>query len=147
MHSKLTAVLLWASLLVPAAARADSCNVTVKPVNFGTYAPLSASARDITGTVTLTCSSHAGGAVVSLNAGMRGGGSFTTRAMSNGMSRLSYQLYADAARSRIWGDGTGGSVTMAAGQSSPVTIYGRIPARQPVSAGAYGDTVLVTILF
>lgn len=147
MSSKLTLVVLAAFLLLPAAALADSCNVTVIPVNFGTYVPVAASPRDSTGTVTLTCASHTGGAVISLNAGTKGGGGFTSRGMSNGLSRLSYQLYADAAHSRIWGDSTGGSVTVALAQSGSATIYGRIPAKQPVSAGTYTDTVLITFLF
>ncbi len=65
---------------------------------------------------------------------------------------LNYNLYLDAARTTIWGDGTGG--TQVYSNANPpnntnvtVTIYGRIPASQDVSAGSYTNTVTATINF
>ena len=74
--------------------------------------------------------------------------------MRNGTESLSYNLYADAARTTVWGDGIGaasvtinpGSVT--AGDRTLVrAIYGRIPAQQAVGFGTYNDTIMVTLTF
>jgi spore coat protein U-like protein len=51
----------------------------------------------------------------------------------------------------VWGDGTAGTATVVQPKvmrnkpPAAITIYGRIPAGQDVSAGAYGDTLTVTI--
>jgi spore coat protein U-like protein len=71
--------------------------------------------------------------------------------MSNGASNLTYQLYSDAARTMIWGDGTAGTVTVSAHVASNGTqnntVYGRIPALQGVRPGAYTDTITVTVTY
>ena len=65
-------------------------------------------------------------------------------------------MFFDAAYTQIRGDGTGGSQTGGATlsltpgnptQTSTSTIYGRIPASQDVAAGAYADTIVVTITY
>ena len=70
---------------------------------------------------------------------------------SSGNDALSYNLYIDAARSTIWGDGTGGSSTqtinMTGSHPSTLSIYGRVPPLQDVSMGSYSDSVMVTINF
>lgn len=51
-------------------------------------------------------------------------------------------------RLAIWGDGTQGTALVGgSGQTASFTIYGRIPPRQPVATGVYGDVVAVTLLF
>lgn len=138
---------VWIMLLLCAAgpAAAQSCTVTVSPVVFGNYSPLAAAPLDTTGRVIVDCSDTAG-YVVALNAGANGG-SFNNRHLANGGSRLFYQLYSDSARTRIWGNGTGGSTTVQAPASATLTVYARVPARQNVAVGAYADTVLVTISY
>jgi spore coat protein U-like protein len=53
--------------------------------------------------------------------------------------------------STIWGDGGGSSSVQTAlvAKDMPwnATLFGRIPARQNVSAGSYSDTITVTIDF
>ena len=58
----------------------------------------------------------------------------------------------DALSVSIWGDGTGGSshygpVVPPPALSVTVIVYGRIPARQNRSSGAYIDTITATINF
>lgn len=141
---------LWllapAALLPCAAASAQTCTVAVTPVNFGTYSPFDTTPLTSTGQVRVNCEGS-GGYSVALNAGANSGGSFAGRSLGNGQSKLSYQLYSDPARTQIWGDGSGGSAAVPISGSGTLTIYGRIPARQSVSAGAYGDTILVTIAY
>jgi spore coat protein U-like protein len=64
---------------------------------------------------------------------------------------LQYNLYTTPSLNVVWGDGTAGTSTIrlknVKRQKPPVVtkIYGRIPARQDVRAGAYRDTLTVTI--
>lgn len=71
--------------------------------------------------------------------------------MLSGGSTLDYNLYIDAARSSIWGDGSSGtshySATLALPILNTLTVYGRVPAAQDISAGSSSDTVVVTINF
>lgn len=138
----IAALAVWA---MPDVAMADSCSITVVPVTFGTYQPLSATPRDSTGRITLDCNKSLT-ATVALNEGINSA-SFSTRQMSNGSSRLAYQLYTNASHSIVWGDGTGGSLPVLMLEGTSHTIYGRVPTQQMVGAGAYSDTILVTLSF
>jgi spore coat protein U-like protein len=142
--------------LMPAASQAalESCSVSATSVAFGAYDPLNASPAISAGTVSVTCTVSLIALLwtvdIKLSAG--GSGSFATRRMTSGASQLDYNLYLNSARTTIWGDGTGGS-----SYASPLTplavgtttqnfpVYGRIPAGQDRSAGAYTDTIVVTI--
>ena len=84
----------------------------------------------------------------------RGGAqSFQARRMVKGSEPLFYNLYLDAARTVIWGDGSAGTQAFFArnplgnNQDITVPLYGRIPARQDRSIGAYSDTIIVTLSF
>jgi spore coat protein U-like protein len=143
-------------LLIPALALGaqSSCTVTTTPVNFGSYDVFSNSALDTVGQVSVNCSGGAStsySVVIQLNKGLNG--SIPQRKMqrSSGNDTLSYNLYTNAGRSIIWGDGTGGSSTqtlnMNGGPASTLSIYGRVPPLQDVSIGNYTDSVTVTINF
>jgi len=145
-----TAPAVQASLLV-------SCTTSASGVAFGSYAPFSASPTDSAGTVTVTCTPFLVGLLVSYTIALStgNGGSYASRAMSNGLSPLQYQLYTDPARTTVWGDGSAGTATISDGYTiallAPVTrnytVYGRIPALQPVSPGTYVDTIMVTVAY
>ena len=67
-------------------------------------------------------------------------------------NQLQYNLYKDAAYAQIWGNGTGGTVTLVntnsgSGVGPTHTIYGRIPAGQDLPVGVYTDTIVITITF
>lgn len=133
------------ALLAPAMARA-ACTVTATPVAFGAYPPFSASPTNSTGTLMLHCA-PAADVVIALSTG--GSGSYASRRMGNGGFHLNYQLYSNAARTTVWGDGTAGTVTVServTGNHSN-TIYGRIPALQGVPPGSYVDTITVTVTY
>jgi spore coat protein U-like protein len=151
---------LLALVLVPAQARAEStCNVSVTPLAFGTYDPTLATPDDSAGTVTVTCTNRPPPGnvnisyLVQLSRGVSG--SFAPRQMASGADRLAYNLYLDAARSLVWGDGSAGTSVAAmayklAGNKSEShahTIYGRMPAQQPAAVGNYTDTIVVTLEF
>src|SRR5687768_6144872 len=141
------------ALLCQDVARAqggNACTISATGVSFGTYDVFGASPVDSTGSVTFACGAAVRNITVTLSAGQ--GGSFSPRTLVKGIESLSYNLYTDAARTAVWGNGTGGTQTYSNADPPNVTnvvltIYGRIPASQDVSAGPYGDTVTATVNF
>ncbi len=138
-----------AAAVAPSRARgAPACSFGVAgALSFGVYDPLAAAPTDSSSTMSYRCPK--GQAVqISLDAGLAG--SFAARALTLGTERLLYNLFLDAARTIVWGDGTGGSqagpgvTTHGAGGTTTVYVFGRIPAGQDVVAGTYGDTIRVT---
>lgn len=135
--------------LVPGPVSAQ-CSITATPVSFGTYLPFAGTATDSTGNVTIRCR-LVGPYTIALNDGLYGLGHPANRRMGASGAYLSYQLYTNATRSTVWGDGAGGSVTafgLCNGYcNNSYNIYGRIPARQMVKPGTYTDTITVTVVF
>ena len=95
---------------------------------------------------------------ITFNAGQNSGGSFANRRMLNATSGtfLSYQIYTDAARTTIWGDGTGGTSTVTDSFLCVLCInlphnytgFGRLPGRQfGASPGLHSDTITATVTF
>ena len=129
-------------------AEAQLCAISVPTsVSFGTY-DVYGTFVDTTGTVRVGCI-FATNVTVDLNRG--NAPTFSPRYMLNGAQQLTYNLYLDAARTTIWGDNTGGSSHSTPGTifitNINLTIYGRIPAGQDVTAGTYTDSITATINF
>ena len=128
-------------------AHAVNCSVSSTPIGFGTYDVFSSSNLDTTGSVRVKCAPGNTTYTISLQAGLNG--SINNRKMQNssGNGKMNYNLYIDAARSIIWGDGTGGTVTVTNNSPKSITVYARIPAGQNVSTGSYSDSVTVLVSF
>ncbi len=148
------AVILLASSSSPAYAVLLSCSVSATALSFGSYDPTSATARDSTGTVTVTCTSNLAGLLSSWDILLSTGssGSFTPRSLLSGGNSMQYNLYTSAARTQIWGDATGGTAKVSDSQllvfgtsQHSYTTYGRIPALQDLAPGTYTDTITVTL--
>ncbi|WP_311266852.1 spore coat U domain-containing protein [Sphingobium sp. WCS2017Hpa-17] len=147
------------TLPAPAQAACDilalcTCTVSATGVDFGTYNPVSIMDNDSSGTVRVRCSlvlALAGSYTIQLSRGSSA--TYAQRSMASGASTLHYNLYTSNARNQIWGDGTGGSLsvtntfTALLGVDQTTTVYGRVPAGQNVAPGGYSDTILVTIIF
>lgn len=135
------------SLVLPTVALANCTINSVTGLNFGTYSAASPSASDATGQMIFVCTNVQGAITIRLSAGSAG--RFTPRQMGSGRGRLDYNLYIDAARTQIWGDGTGGSslrtLVPLNNAATTLEIFGRIPPRQFVPAGIYSDTILITL--
>jgi spore coat protein U-like protein len=148
----------------PRAFAAEDCTVTASGVAFGTYDPGSATPLDGQGTVQVDCRGNP--LLVTITLGTGGSGSYAARRMTNGTDNLFYNLYLDANRTVIFGNGTGGSLsgtcTTGEGFSSPGctstnpsgshrravrAIYGRVNASQNVGVGLYTDTITYTVTF
>ncbi|MCU4385545.1 spore coat U domain-containing protein [Acinetobacter radioresistens] len=121
------------------------CNVSSNGVSFGNYDVFAVNHTDSAGTLTVNCSVETPPYTLKLAPGSSG--NFSQRKMFKGGDYLAYNIYSDAARTLVWGDGTGKSVTKSgqAGATEQHTLYGRIPAKQNVFVGNYLDTIIVTI--
>jgi spore coat protein U-like protein len=72
--------------------------------------------------------------------------------MVKGTDQLFYNLYRDAGRTVIWGNGGAGTQAYIVqnppnNQDINVPIFGRIPALQNAGEGVYSDTITVTMTF
>jgi spore coat protein U-like protein len=134
----------------------QSCAVSATAVNFGIYDPLSSSAAQSAGTVSVDCQVFVVGLFVSWTLTLSTGssGSYAARQLKSGMTSLSYNIYTNAARTSVWGDGTSGTNMVSANTflivgSNTVnyTAYGSIPAAQDRPAGNYTDTLVLTMTY
>lgn len=136
---------------------AADCSVTASSFSFGNYNPLDTLPRDSSSTINVQCSligllSLTVAYTLSLSTGSSG--SYSLRTLAGPGSPLGYQLYADAARLLVWGNGSSGTVTVSDSYllglgivSRNYPIYGRLPADQQVGAGTYADSITVTLDF
>ena len=139
---------------------AMDCSVSTTGLGFGDYDPLLATPDDSTANVAVTCTRvifvdpFSIGYTLRLSRGSSG--SYAQRRMNAGTAQLNYNLFRDAARSQVWGDGTSSTATVAGtasfvwfqtSQTINHTMYGRAPAQQNASPGNYTDTIVLTITF
>lgn len=136
-----TIFLITALVSAPAGA---ACTVSTQSVPFGGYSTLNPAVTDGVGNVHVACTATTS-FVVALGPG---GGTIPARMLASGAYRLNYNLYTNVSRLTLWGNGVNGGVTVSgSGTSVNLPVYGRIPARQNLRAGAYSDVVAVTITF
>lgn len=153
LSAALLATATWAALAPRAAGAAKppdpggACTVSAGSVAFGVYDSFSSAHLDSTGTIALTCAVRR---VVTISLGPGQSGAFAPRAMSGpGGATLQYNLYSDASRAVVWGDGSAGTATgpFDTDRGRQVPIFARVFAGQDVPAGEYSDTIVVTIEF
>jgi len=146
------AVLLFAAAL----AQAASCSVSGTAMAFGSYAAGASWHADSQGAVTITCTGVMGEVVVFSISLSAGGGSrgLNPRGLRSGANEVQYNVFTDAARTRVWGDGNGGSftqsgsvsITAGIGQQN-IPVYGRVFGGQSVVPGSYTDSLVITLSF
>jgi spore coat protein U-like protein len=137
------AILCLAAGLASPASRAD-CSLQVQPVTFGNYDFQSSRDLEGVGRITVTCDASTS---YSITLGP-GAGSYATRLMQNGSHQLAYNLYTDVIHSTVWGDGSGGSMSVSgSGTDADYPVYGLIPAGQNPYVGSYSDTITVLVSF
>jgi len=153
----LMVLLAAAGTALSTGAWAQSCTIGTNTVAFGVYDPLALPPLDTASGISVSCSRNGGFPFViyriDLNTGQAG--AYIPRAMTNGASQLNYNLYTNASRSNIWGDGAGGTNSVFGFMFIPNgqtrtrrhTVYGRSFAGQTVSTGSYLDTITATVTF
>src|SRR5262245_12966363 len=125
-------------------------------MGFGAYNDSSAVDTDTATSVVVRCTRLLGtnnaNVVLQLGPSARSG-TIATRQMASGANRMNYNLYRDAGRTQIWGQTSGvdtvtlntGNISNGGSNDVTFTIFGRIPALQNVAAGAYSDSVQMTV--
>jgi spore coat protein U-like protein len=128
------------------------CTVTsTGAVAFGAYDTLDTVPLDSSGFVAVECTGVGPSDMMRIELGRGRGNSYVPRSMHRRRFRLEYNLFMDAARTVVWGDGRSGTSAYQgrppSGSTLSIPIFGRIPARQAVEPGPYNDVINVTVLY
>ncbi len=124
----------------------STCSIVAQPLVFGSYASVQ---TDASTTVSVTCTNGTTYSVA-LDAGQGSGGTTALRVMTGpGSAPLNYTVYSNSARSTIWGNTPGSNVVAGTGVGTGqvLTVYGRIPANQYPTPGAYTDSITATLTY
>lgn len=149
------ALILIAAWLTPLPAAAQifdrpRCTIQSQDLNFGPYRTLGSAPTTTTTYVDVICDPPEAVAVVRLTVS-DGRSRAQDRTMGRGRHDLHYNIYVDPAYRRVAGDGSNGTVApvrlVRGGGRATFRLYGKIPAGQPVEAGAYDDRLRLTIEF
>lgn len=140
-------------LLVPDAAHAINCRITLVALNFGVYMPMTSTPVDAVGQINVRCQAQPGSFTVIIGPGSSGDQLARTLS-AGGIDVLNYNMYRDVARTQIWGDGTPPTFVVTGVRTSRgrptffnFPLYGRIFANQSPNPGAYSDNLVATVLF
>jgi spore coat protein U-like protein len=141
----------WAGCYNPGTC---TCVVSLTSIAFGNYDPQSPGPTDTVGTLSVSCTSgDPGNSTLSISLSGGSSGNANARTMLQGSHPLYYNLYSNVARTAVWGDDSGGGESVASGfpavsrGAKAFSIYGRIPAMQNAWAGAYHDSITVTVTY
>ena len=131
------------------------CTISVIGMEFGSYDGNNPAPLDGYSSTTINCRPLPGEgqireAIITISKGSSP--QFIPRQMMGPGGTLDYNLYMDATRQTVWGDGSGGTEFLFVNNPQPnrditFTIYGRVDPLQAVSAGRYQDSLTVTIFF
>ena len=154
---KRTDIALMILMAMPLGAQAGTgCELVVPQFAFGAYQLLDIAPTDASALLEVRCmvdGQTAATVSYTIAIGPSPGGSLAPRSMIGPGDTLRYNLYANGSRTLVWGDGSQGSVTVSGslnlpGQSSVShPIFGRIPPGQLVTAGQYGDQLMIQLSF
>ena len=149
-HRLVIALLL---LAIPHIASAIQCRLRVNPINFGIYEPLTTVHLDVIGQIQVRCQAQPGTFSIIIGPGISGD-QLARRLSAGGGNVLLYNLFRDAARTQIWGDGTPPTFVVAGSRTTKgrpsvfnYPVYGRIFANQAPDPGLYTDNLVITVLF
>jgi spore coat protein U-like protein len=130
-----------------------TCSATAVALAFPAYTPGTGAQIGNT-TISVKCTKNSP-FTVALNAGATTGTSFAQRLMGSGANTLQYQLYKDAALTTVFGDGTASTQTVTGtglgiATANSVQVFGQVldsATNQAAAAGAYADTITVTVTY
>lgn len=146
-------------------AIAGSCSVSSSGLAFGSYQPLifagKLTSADVlsTATISISCAgiSLGGSYTISLGPTSAGGSSSNPRRLSNsnGGDAMQFNVYTDATRQTVWGDGATGAqfagtiaINLFGTQTFSHTAYGKIPGSQnTLNAGSFSATPTMTLIY
>jgi spore coat protein U-like protein len=133
---------------------AATCTVNAVAMSWGQVDSLRMGTIESTGNITVACIGMPGESVrYSLLLGAGQSGRFGARRLESAQGPgPGYNLYIDPARTLVWGDGSAGTAMISDvftlighSISRSHTVYGRLIGRPDARAGAYSDSILVTL--
>jgi spore coat protein U-like protein len=140
---------------LPRFADAQTCTASPSALSFGNLSPISLSAVEASGSITVQCTWPASTATPDAQACLNMGGT-TPRYMTSGTNQLQYNLFQDAAYSLPWGSTILGTTPISVTLTKPATattasvsvnFYGQVAANQPtVPTTGNASTVYSQIL-
>lgn len=128
-----------------------SCRVAADPLDFGQRGLINRPV-DAQSQIRVRCNQGVAYSVA-LDPGSAPGATLASRRMqpvAGAHPGIAYQLYRDAVRSQVWGDGSAGTAAATGvgnGEDQVHAVYGRVPAQRSPAPGAYRDTVVVTVTY
>jgi spore coat protein U-like protein len=138
-----TAVAVTAQLTIRATV-GSGCSLSGGTLDFGEYVSGQSTHLDAVGT--LDYNNCQGNVTVEIDGGQ--GGAISSRQMTSSGRKLAYQLYRNASRTAVWGQGADAQkINIISGGTGKLEIFGRIPKGLNVQSGTYTDTVNVTLTF
>lgn len=159
-------LLLGAMAILLTAPSWASCSVSASGLSFGAYQPLTfpghVTSVDVlsTGSISVTCSNTTLPTSYTLALGPSNTGAgdrISTRYLANGNGGddMAYNLYTDAARNVVWGDGNIGTRLSGTVPAAPVssqtqnaTFYGKVPGGQrTLKPGTYSGLLTITLSY
>jgi len=144
---------LCLTLAFPENAHAIRCRITLGPMSFGVYQPMTTTPVDVIGQFDVRCQAQPGSFSISIGPGISG--DQLARVLSaGGTGTLNYNLFRNPSHTEIWGDGTPPTFVVTGSRTATgppsffnYSVYGRIFSRQAPNPGTYSDNLLVTVLF
>jgi spore coat protein U-like protein len=128
---------------------ASSCTFSIaESLDFGAYDDDSVTSAYSTATFNLKCTRAGTTAVVSAGPSTTTGSMSDRRLDGPGDSVLRYQVYTNASRTVIWGDGSQDTQQMSvpqSGSSWSFTVYAEVFPHQVGEVGAYTDSLVITV--
>ncbi|MBS0236761.1 MAG: spore coat protein U domain-containing protein [Proteobacteria bacterium] len=132
-----------------------TCSMTINPLQFGSYSPFSSSPQDTSATISVSCSALVLNGPILYTIQLNGGteNNISSRCMSNGSSKLHYNIYLDTQCLQLLGNGIIGSqisdgyVLAISPQTKIYTVYARMDSLQNVPKGNYTDTISILLTF
>lgn len=148
--NRLFSILVLLLAVLSGANAWGACTLATTGVNFGAYDVFNLVDTDSTGTITVNCTTRT--MVTAIIGPSTASGVMAPRQMrhATGVEVLGYNLFTQANRQNVWGDGTVGTKdqkqNVRPNRPWVATVFARVFAGQDVTSGLYDDTVTVTIL-
>ena len=137
---------------IVSATVSGNCLITAQDMNFGTFELLDTTDQQAVSDILVRCTNGTSyGIALSV-----GSGTFEDRTLLNGSDSLAYNLYTDAAHTKVWGDDTGNTdVVTGTGKGMGIAnlitheVYGRILGSANLGAkpGTYSTSITATITY
>lgn len=152
LYSTAASALTQTSTIAVSATISGTCTISATALAFGSLVTTSAN-TDVNSTVTVNCSNSLPYTVGIDDGAFAGAIGTHPRQMNSGGSRLGYQVYTNAPGGTIFDNNVGGGAgpniisATGTGASVPITVFGRLPIQATPAAGAYTDTLTVTVSY